>query len=612
MWLAAAMLCVAGLCGSASGGELDKVERSLEALIGKALARSMELQYGTLDNPLLTEWVDGVGQRVAQTCPRQEHAFKFRILDTPERNAFALPGAYIFVTRGLLAGAGSDDELASILAHEVGHVWDKDFHRTLARRFMYVGLGKAVEETGSSELLMATSIYAILDMLHHSRRHESRADRRAVEVGFAARYDPAAGAVFFNAIAAGRRERRKWHKRLLATHPDSLHRHERTIELSRAAKAADPQALQALIEDLTARRRYGQALENLELAQTLDPGSPDASLGAARLHLMRGDPTKCIDACRQVLGEHPDHVEAADLLREARAEPPTPEAEAGPMPSEEPSAITLEEEQLKALQRLCRQLERDRRFNDALTWVQAYNPELDDWRWGYLLLRTRMLLLATDRLRWRVGEVSGLCRSGSAAWENTAGHSGPQAAEQASEWYNSGVARGHRAAEKLQLVVQLLPPLLSSLLMMGPDDPLGRMSGTRFAVMEADLLLAQSQIRDALEDTRVAARDVARAETVRMTCALDTMGARATPRQRVLYEGLGAERLQAPYEAVRDGWESEGGFGRSACALAMEAAGWGSAEPTYAQAEAVRITLRVLTAEVKTETIDAVELTARS
>lgn len=93
-----------------------------ETAIGRQEAQKVEQQIGLVRDPALVRYVDQIGQRMAALSPRRDVAYQFAIADMPEANAFALPGGWIYVSRGLLALANSEDELAGVIGHEIGHV----------------------------------------------------------------------------------------------------------------------------------------------------------------------------------------------------------------------------------------------------------------------------------------------------------------------------------------------------------------------------------------------------------------------------------------------------------------------------------------------------------
>ncbi len=93
-----------------------------EAALGRQLAQQVERDIGLVDDAELSAYVDAIGQRLARHSPRRDVAYRFAIADMPEPNAFALPGGYIYLTRGLLAITNSEAELANVMGHEIGHV----------------------------------------------------------------------------------------------------------------------------------------------------------------------------------------------------------------------------------------------------------------------------------------------------------------------------------------------------------------------------------------------------------------------------------------------------------------------------------------------------------
>ncbi|TXL01116.1 peptidase M48, partial [Methylococcaceae bacterium CS5] len=74
------------------------------------------------DNPELVSYIQSIGQRLAEKSPYQDVNYQFQIVDLEEPNAFALPGGYVYVSRGLLVLLNSEDELVGVIGHEIGHV----------------------------------------------------------------------------------------------------------------------------------------------------------------------------------------------------------------------------------------------------------------------------------------------------------------------------------------------------------------------------------------------------------------------------------------------------------------------------------------------------------
>ena len=102
--------------------ELTVMSEADEVALGAKEHRQILAQQGVVDDPALAAYVDRVGQRLAAQSHRAQLRWTFTVLDSPEVNAFALPGGYVYVTRGILAVLRDEAELAGVLGHEIGHV----------------------------------------------------------------------------------------------------------------------------------------------------------------------------------------------------------------------------------------------------------------------------------------------------------------------------------------------------------------------------------------------------------------------------------------------------------------------------------------------------------
>ncbi len=105
-------------------GEQDFVlmSESEEISLGAKYNEQLLQEMSVYPDPELAAYVDQVGQRIAKVSHRPQLNYSFTVIDTPTVNAFALPGGYIYITRGILAYLNSEAELAAVLGHEVGHV----------------------------------------------------------------------------------------------------------------------------------------------------------------------------------------------------------------------------------------------------------------------------------------------------------------------------------------------------------------------------------------------------------------------------------------------------------------------------------------------------------
>jgi len=116
-----------GCASKKSSAAKDRPKRTViltskdDVVLGREAAKSVASQIGLLDDPELVAYVEGIGKKLLRGLPRREFAYHFSIVDQMEPNAFALPGGHIFVSRGLLALANNEDELACVLGHEIIH-----------------------------------------------------------------------------------------------------------------------------------------------------------------------------------------------------------------------------------------------------------------------------------------------------------------------------------------------------------------------------------------------------------------------------------------------------------------------------------------------------------
>ncbi len=102
--------------------EFSVMSPQQEAQVGRDEAAKVEQQMGLIKKPQLVGYVERIGARLAQHSPRKDVRYTFHVVDMEEPNAFALPGGYVYVSRGLLALTNSEDELAGVIGHEIGHV----------------------------------------------------------------------------------------------------------------------------------------------------------------------------------------------------------------------------------------------------------------------------------------------------------------------------------------------------------------------------------------------------------------------------------------------------------------------------------------------------------
>ncbi|MDG1858837.1 MAG: M48 family metalloprotease, partial [Emcibacteraceae bacterium] len=156
---------------------------------------------GVYANARVTQYVNDMGQRLVRNSELSDYPFTFTVLDTPLVNAFALPGGYVYVTRGIMSLVGSESELASVVGHEIGHVTA----RHSAKRYnnqMFAGLGTVLvgAATGNGALAESVGQGANAYLMSYSRNQEHQSDELGIRYSSRSGFDPYAASKMLNAL----------------------------------------------------------------------------------------------------------------------------------------------------------------------------------------------------------------------------------------------------------------------------------------------------------------------------------------------------------------------------------------------------------------------------
>ena len=183
-----------------------------DARVGRETSQAVAAQMGVIADDPLTAYVSGIGHKLLRGVPRRSFQFQFQVVDQVEPNAFALPGGYIYVSRGLLALANNEDELACVLGHEITHV---------IRRH-----AAAQQEAAAHSNPLSMPWARAADMAGYGRDMERDADKGGQILCAAAGYNPMALSTFLKNM--GQLERMVvGHSRVPSffdTHPGSTER----------------------------------------------------------------------------------------------------------------------------------------------------------------------------------------------------------------------------------------------------------------------------------------------------------------------------------------------------------------------------------------------------
>lgn len=214
--------------GIIGGGSLEK-----ETALGAGLAAQVAQQAKFIDDPVITEYVNRVGQNIVLHSDAKV-AFTIKVIDSDDVNAFALPGGFFFVNKGVLLAADNEAELAGVMAHEIAHVAAR--HGVENQRkgqilnlatipLIFVGGGLGSLARAGASILVPVSF------LSFSRGAENEADMLGAQYMWAAGYDPVALTTFFQKLESKEKKKPGTLAKVFRTHPLTTDREMKVADL---------------------------------------------------------------------------------------------------------------------------------------------------------------------------------------------------------------------------------------------------------------------------------------------------------------------------------------------------------------------------------------------
>ena len=202
--------------------ELNFLSLEDEERMGAESDLGIVAQYGVVDDTKLTAYVQSIGNQLVPVSHMPEEDFEFRVLDDPVVNAFALPGGYVYVTRGIMAYLNDEAALAGIMGHEVGHVTARHSAQRYTQQLL-LGMGAGTLGQLFKNIPLAADILggsASLMLLKYSRDDERQSDQLGVEYATKVGYDTRPMAEFFHTLdqLSGDHQLPGW----ASTHPDPV------------------------------------------------------------------------------------------------------------------------------------------------------------------------------------------------------------------------------------------------------------------------------------------------------------------------------------------------------------------------------------------------------
>lgn len=220
--------------------EFVLMSETQEIEMGREMDPKILQEYGYYQDEALQTYINRLGQELAGVCDRPDLSYQFKVVNSSMINAFALPGGYVYVTRGLLAYVNTEAELAGVLGHEIGHITARHAVRqyTKAQTYQFGILAASIVYPEMSQLGQFADFVAMAIIQGYGRNNELQADRLGIKYASSTGYDPYCVSSFMKTLdnieeATGK----KGYHGLFSTHPETV---DRITKANEAAQTIGP------------------------------------------------------------------------------------------------------------------------------------------------------------------------------------------------------------------------------------------------------------------------------------------------------------------------------------------------------------------------------------
>lgn len=212
------------------------ISQKQEIEMGQQVAQQLENHYGLVQDDEIQDRVSRIGQKLLANGTRSGLTYTFKVLNTPDVNALACPGGFIYVYKGLLDYMTSDDELAAVLGHEIGHIEKRhtvhQMEQQMALSLLTLLAGVASGDPGAGMVLASTASQAL--MAGYSRKDEREADQEGFRLSTLAGYNPYGSYVTMAKLEDMSKDMGNPGYGLFASHP------EPEVRMAKALKWTEP------------------------------------------------------------------------------------------------------------------------------------------------------------------------------------------------------------------------------------------------------------------------------------------------------------------------------------------------------------------------------------
>ena len=209
--------------------KLNLLTPEQEVELGRQASREVERSVRLYRDPVVRAYVDSLGQALVRASARSQFRYYFKVVDTPEVNAFALPGGFVYVNLGLIKAAATESELGGVIGHEIGHVEKHHGAKKISQQYGVAVLVDVIAGGGDPSLRRKIIAQLVgfgggLGVLKYGREAERESDKFAVHCMVNAGVDPEGIARFFETLLKLHKREPKGVEVWFSTHPPTQSR----------------------------------------------------------------------------------------------------------------------------------------------------------------------------------------------------------------------------------------------------------------------------------------------------------------------------------------------------------------------------------------------------
>ncbi|PYT63034.1 MAG: peptidase M48 [Acidobacteria bacterium] len=291
-------------------GHVNFFSLEKEIAIGKSLAQEVERSSKLIDDPVVTEYVNRVGQNLVRNSDAKV-PFTIKVIDSDEVNAFALPGGFFYVNSGLILRAQEESELAGVMAHEISHVTARHGTRQATKgELMQLASIPAMifipYSMAGYAMYQGLNLAIPLTFLKFSRDAEREADFLGIQYMYKAGYDPNSYVTFFERIQADEKRRPGTIPKVFSSHPPTPERIENTQKEIARILPARQEYIVTTSEFDTVKARLRNIMFSRKVTDAKDKPTLRTKTEQSKKQPTGNDPNSTGDDDRPTLKRRPD------------------------------------------------------------------------------------------------------------------------------------------------------------------------------------------------------------------------------------------------------------------------------------------------------------------